>query len=227
MSPEKHTSIAGRNPYLDGRREWNERYGSYIAQARQWRAIAALCSGIALLAVAGVTWIGSQSKLVPYLVEVTRNGNAVTGHVATRTVGVSDDLIRALLAGFIEDWRTVSVDAAIQQRLVDRAYAHLSGADPAFNAVNAYYKANNPFERGGRETVAVEIRSVLRTSASSLQVEWREETRDRKGNVTAIDGYKASAIVLIAVPSKEPEIMQNPVGLYVKELTWSRQLTDS
>src|SRR3569833_2508447 len=25
------------NPYLDARREWNERYGDYIAQARNWR----------------------------------------------------------------------------------------------------------------------------------------------------------------------------------------------
>lgn len=30
--PAKNT-----NPYLDGREEWLERYGSYISRAAQWR----------------------------------------------------------------------------------------------------------------------------------------------------------------------------------------------
>jgi type IV secretion system protein VirB5 len=227
MPAEKHHPAAARNPYLDARREWNERYGSYIARARQWRLLAVLCGGIALVAVAGIAWIGSQSKLVPFLVEVNRNGDAVSGRVATATRPTDDTLIRAVLGAFIENWRTVSVDAGIQQRVIDRTYAHLSSTDPAFNAVNAFYQANNPFERGARETVAVEIRSVLRTSASSLQVEWQEETRDRKGLVTGVARFKAAAVVALSRPTKEEDIMQNPVGLYVKELTWSRELTGS
>ena len=67
-----------------GRREWNERYGDYIQQARQWRRLAILCASIALVAVLGIAWIGSRSKLVPYLVEVDRSGNAVAGREAKR-----------------------------------------------------------------------------------------------------------------------------------------------
>lgn len=227
MTSEKQSAAVLRNPYLDARREWNERYGGYIAQARQWRLVAVCCCAIALLSVAGIAWIGSQSKFVPYLVEVSRRGEAVSGHVAIPTSRTSENLVRAVLGGFIEDWRTVSVDAGIQQRIIDRTYAHLGSADPAFNAVNAFYQANNPFERGANETVAVEIRSVLRTSASSLQIEWQEETRDRKGVVTGVAQYKAAAVIVIAQPAKEDEIMRNPVGLYVKELTWSRVLTGS
>ena len=31
---------SGGNPYLDGRQEWLERYGSYISRAAQWRMVA-------------------------------------------------------------------------------------------------------------------------------------------------------------------------------------------
>jgi type IV secretion system protein VirB5 len=114
-----------RNPYLDARREWNERYGDYIHQARQWRGLAMVCAAIALAAVIGICWIGSQSKLVPYLVYVDHSGNAVVGHEA-QTTEVDDNMVRALFAGFIEDWRSVSVDAGSERRSVDHVYAHLS-----------------------------------------------------------------------------------------------------
>src|SRR3569833_3338132 len=53
------------NPYLDARREWNERYGDYIAQARNWRYAAFItllvCGALAL----GVVWLMTQSRIVP------------------------------------------------------------------------------------------------------------------------------------------------------------------
>lgn len=218
----------GRNPYLDARREWNERYGEFVAQAKQWRVIAALCCATAFAAVVGVVWIGSQSKLVPYLVEVTRKGEVVSGHLASPTSAMNDDLVRSIVAGFVEDWRSVSVDAGVQQKVIARTYAHLSSGDPAYNAVNGFFQTNNPFERAAKETVTIEIRSVLKTSASSFQIEWQEETRDRRGGaVIAVAHFKAAAIVALVPPAKEEEIMQNPIGLYVRELTWSRELTNT
>ena len=60
---------ANRNVYLDTRREWNERYGSYIAQARNWRlvAIGSLC--VSAIACGGLAYVAGQSKITPYIVE--------------------------------------------------------------------------------------------------------------------------------------------------------------
>src|SRR2546423_586010 len=55
--------------YIAARAEWNERYGSYIAQAYAWRLTALASLGVAFLAVAGVVWIGAQNRVVPYVVE--------------------------------------------------------------------------------------------------------------------------------------------------------------
>jgi len=62
------------SPYLDARREWNERYGSYIAQARQWRLVALLCVLALIVAVGGAFYFAQRSLLIPYVVEVGREG---------------------------------------------------------------------------------------------------------------------------------------------------------
>ena len=45
------------NPYLTGRREWDERYGDLITRARNWRTMAALFSLFAVVATAGMVWL--------------------------------------------------------------------------------------------------------------------------------------------------------------------------
>ena len=41
--------------YMAARAEWNERYGSYIAQAHAWRLTALASLGVAFVAVTGVS----------------------------------------------------------------------------------------------------------------------------------------------------------------------------
>ena len=68
---------AAENPYLSARREWNERYGDYIARARNWRRAAFAALAVSLVLAIGVAWQAAQSKVVPYVVEVDKLGDAV------------------------------------------------------------------------------------------------------------------------------------------------------
>ena len=63
--------------YLTARREWNERYGSYISQRDSWRLVALAAMGVAAIAVAGNVWQSSQSHVVPFVVEVNHLGDAL------------------------------------------------------------------------------------------------------------------------------------------------------
>jgi type IV secretion system protein TrbF len=62
------------HPYLNARRTWNSHVGSLIASRTLWQATALISLLIALAAVGGVVYIGSQSKFVPYVVEVNKLG---------------------------------------------------------------------------------------------------------------------------------------------------------
>ena len=67
----------GKETYIAARAEWNERYGSYIQQARFWRLAFFMSAAVSVMSVGGVVLIGSQSRLVPYIVEVNQLGDAL------------------------------------------------------------------------------------------------------------------------------------------------------
>src|SRR3569623_1788412 len=100
------------NPYLDARREWNERYGDYIAQARNWRYAAFItllvCGALAL----GVVWQMTQSRIVAYIVEVVCFGRSLAMVCADKAAPADQRNVRAQLAAFEDDTSSVIADGA-------------------------------------------------------------------------------------------------------------------
>lgn len=58
--------MSEQNPYLNARREWDERYGGLISRARNWQLMAAGSLAVAVVAVVGIAFVGSQSKIQPF-----------------------------------------------------------------------------------------------------------------------------------------------------------------
>lgn len=212
------------NPYLEAKREWNERYGDYIKQAHHWRIIAVICAVAAVIGVGGVAYIGAQSKVVPYVVEVDKLGEAAAVTRADRTTTVDPRVIKAYLARFVADWRAVTVDPQAEKGAVDRVYAMLPSGSLALDKLNTYFKAHNPFTLAARQSVDVAVTNLLPISDKTWQLEWREVTRDNRGEVIGNIRMKASVIVGITPPSDERLILINPLGVYVTDLNWSQQL---
>jgi type IV secretion system protein VirB5 len=212
------------NPYLEARREWNERYGDYIKQAHNWRAMALVSGLVALIAVFGIAYIGSRNKVVPYVVEVDRLGEVAATGPADRAAPVDSRVIKAYLVRFVADWRTVTIDRQAQKGAIDRVYAMLPNSSIAVSKMNEFFKAQNPFARTAKETVAVAVTNILPISDKTWQVEWQEVTRDSRGDVQANVRLKVSIMVGITPPTQEKLILINPLGVYVTDLNWSQQL---
>src|SRR5690606_15187070 len=62
------------NPYLNARRAWNDHVGSVVSAHQSWQVIGILSLLIALTAIGGIIHVGSQSKFIPYVVEVDKQG---------------------------------------------------------------------------------------------------------------------------------------------------------
>ncbi|MBC5825375.1 MAG: conjugal transfer protein [Candidatus Eremiobacteraeota bacterium] len=210
------------DPYLNARREWNERYGSYIARARNWR-YAALGSIIvsAILAV-GVIWLASQSKLVPFVVEVDKLGQAVAVKRADRASPVDQRVVKAQLAGWIADVRSVSSDPVAQKVALSRAYSMVDSSGAAF--LNSYYKTNSPFDTGQEETVGCSVDAVLPVSDRTYQVQWTEDARDLQGRVVKTTHWQASLDLAFNTPTEEAELFKNPLGIYIHSVRWTQYL---
>jgi type IV secretion system protein VirB5 len=207
--------------YIAARAEWNERYGSYIAQAHAWRLTALVALGVALVAVAGIVWIGAQNRVVPYVVETDRLGDALAIRRADVAAPVDPRLIRAQLARWIAEVRSVYVDVAAERKLIAEAYATVDRSGAADRELNEWFSQNDPFKRGASDTIGVDIESVLPLSAATWRIEWREDRRSRGGVLEAQQHWEATVTVSVNPPTDDTTILVNPTGLYVEAFDWT------
>ena len=219
------------NPYLSARRTWNDLMKAQVASRRSWELIAILCLLIALASVGGIAYVGSQSKFIPFLYNVDTHGHAVAVGPVERASPTDPRVLAAAIGDFIANARLVTVDAALQRKAVYQVYAMLSEQDPATGKMNQWMNGtedSNPFTRAEKDTVTVDISTVLPQTAATREVTWLESVWDRKGEVkTQPVSMRALVTVYRAEPSTtvtEDELRRNPLSVYVRDFSWSKQL---
>jgi type IV secretion system protein VirB5 len=219
-SPKASAKETFSNPYLNARREWDERYGDFIARARNWRHTALGALAIAAMAVGGVVWIGSQSKIQPYVVQVDDLGGpvAVAMPVRDSQQAVTQRVAEALVSNWIWEARTVLGDPNGQKVLIDRVYG-MAGTNAAAY-LSAWYRNNPPM---AAYTKTAYIRSVLAISQDTYQVTW-DETKTQLGQQGATENWKANVTVGIDPKLAEsPKVsLPSPMGLYIRDVSWTR-----
>lgn len=201
------------NPYLNARAEWDAMFGGYVNAADQWRKYALIALSILGLSLIGNIWQGLQSKLRPYVIEKDANDRIISVSVPGEGT-ISDSMIRASLADWITNFRSVAADPLVQKQFVEKTYALIPQGSAAKQTVDQWYRANNPFERMKTQTVTVEIASVLGLSNKSFQIEWRETTRGLKGEVTGVEQFRA-LLTIERFEINEDTLFKNPLGIYV------------
>lgn len=210
------------NPYVSARREWNERYGSYIARARTWQLVA--FGAMALSAVLGLALvkIASQAKVQPYVVEVDKLGEAVAVKAADVAAQPEQRIIRFQLANFITNARSVTPDPIVQKRWLDSIYAVSTSSASAF--LNDYFKKNDPFNTARTTMVAVDIQSALPLSKSTWQVQWTETRRGLNGQTDGVTRWQAVLNIAVYPPTTQQQIIANPTGVVIDQINWTQQL---
>lgn len=213
-------AAAAESPYVSARREWNERYGDYVARARNWRWAACAALVVALVLAIGVVWQAAQSKVVPYVVEVDKLGDAVAVARADRAAPADVRVVKAQLAAWIVDVRSISSDPLAQKAALSRAYALTAATATTF--LNDYYRQHAPF--GQPRTAAVSVDAVLPISNQTYQIQWTEGARDLQGRDIGTTHWLASVTVAFDPPSDERGILTNPLGLYMTGISWTQRL---
>ncbi len=213
--------------FIDARREWNERYGSYIKQRNAWRTTALCATGFALMCLLGWIYSSTQSKFIPYVVKVDELGRSMAVAPATLTKQADERVIQAQIARFIFDTRSVTSDAEIQKIWIFEAYTMINQADQSFNFLQQHFTndATNPFTRAQKETVEIRISTVLRQTEKTYEVEWIETVRSRAGDIIGKPTrMRAIAQIYLTNPDTLAQILKNPAGVYIKELSWSNAI---
>ena len=223
------------NPYVAARNAWNSNVDAINSVKNVWQTIAIVSMVIALLAVVGIIYIGSQSKYIPYIVEVDALGNTVTAGPVTTMPNVDSRIVKSTVANFISDSRLVTPDITLQRAAILRVYSHLSPSDPATNKMSYWFNGtpeSNKFKQAEKQMVNVEIKSILPQSADTWQVDWTEFMRDRSGALIT-DPVNMRALVTVYTAEMglgateediEEEMRMNPLGIYIQDFSWSKLL---
>lgn len=211
-------------PYLAARREWNERYGDYIKAANNWRLAALGSIGVAACAVIGLVAVSLQSKVVPYAVELNGHQEVVRVQRADLLAAPNANQLRASLRNWIIGARTVYGDRLAMKNQLDQTYAMTLPDSRAFVELAAYHRDNNPYQRATQLTVGVDVKVVVPVSDTSWQIEWTETTRNASGKVIKAEDWQGTFTVSISPPTDATQIMMNPLGVYVRQFSWTQRL---
>ena len=128
------------------------------------------------------------------------------------------------IARFVTLVRSLSIDPiVVRQNWLD-AYDYTT--DKGAAVLNDYARVNDPFARIGKESVTVQITSVVRASDTSFNVRWTER-RYVNGAAAGLERWTAVVSIVLQPPRTEERLRQNPLGIYVNGLSWSRELDSS
>lgn len=208
--------------YMNARREWNERYGSVIKDAHNWRLMAFIVGACLITSIGGNVLQAYKEKIAVYYVTSDSEGRTTTIWRADQAVpGPKSEQVRAALQDWLLGARTVYMDSQATRRVIDKTYAMTLPDSSAYQALASYHKENNPYRRAQNETVEIQMQTPTQLSKDTWIVEWNEVVKNSKsGKLIRNDNYQLTANIMIAAPKTESELMKNPVGLFVRQYSW-------
>lgn len=166
------TMTAPETPYQAAAQVWDDRLGSARVQAKNWRLMAFGCLTFSFLMAGALGWESTRSSIIPYVIEINRDGDARSVGPASENYQPTDAQIAFHLSEFIRNVRSLPLDPVVLRQNWFEAYRYVTARGAM--VLNEYARSADPFARVGRESVAIETTSVVRASKGSFQLRWTE-----------------------------------------------------
>ena len=208
-------------PYQKAAQVWDERIGSARVQAKNWRLMAFGCLILTTGFASALVWQSARGTVVPWVVQVDALGEAQAVAPAAAHYEPTDPQVAFHLARFIENVRAIPADPIIVRQNWLHAYDFTT--DRGALALNDHARANDPFSKVGEQQIAVEVSSVIRASPNSFRVAWTERHYEN-GQLSGIERWTAILTIVIQPPRNAERLRQNPLGIYVNAINWSKEL---
>ncbi len=209
--------------YLKAKEIWDNRIGNARVQAYNWR-LAFFCTlGVCLVLVIGLIFQSAKSSITPYVVEVGKDGEVLAVSKAVHAKGnPTDPQIKYFLSKWVTDVRAMPLDPVVKKQSWVGAYAMMR--QRAATKMNELIKKDDPMSKLGEQTIAVTPTAIVRMSDSTFQVRWTEDVYSKEGAIK--ESYRMTGLISIEFtqPTTEQELMRNPLGMYVTDFSYSREV---
>lgn len=218
----KHSGEIENNPYLQSRALWLDIYGNAEERYKKSRKLNFRLLILVGLCILGIIYIGSQSKFIPYVVQMQDGQVIYTGAASSSNFDtMKPALAKFFIQEFVKSSRSVSVDGYIEKNNQKKAYALTQNA--ATTELNDFYKENDPYQIVEKRTISVKINYVNSLPNNAFQVGWTEVSRDSQtGQMLSTEQYIGEFDFTWDKPSQDEFILQsNPFGFYVTNISWT------
>jgi type IV secretion system protein VirB5 len=220
-APVTH-AIATESLFDEANREWNARYGAGMVAVKRWRLAAQVSLALTMLLSVFAIRAAADVKFVPYVVKVEAAGKTVAVTRADAPAAPDAAVVRAQIASWIGDARSISADPFVERATLARVYASIGVSAKPY--LDAWYSAHSPFPTATTSSVTVRIDAVVPLGADTYQVGWTEEQRDHNGSLMDSTQWEAQITAGVVPPSDRATILRNPLGIYVTQLSWTQRV---
>ncbi len=214
-------------PFLRAKQQWDDRIGSSVVQAKNWRMAFFLSSLMSLTLLVACLYQVRERKIIPIIVGIDkeRGEPVVIGPAGENSYKPQLQEIKYFLSQFITSVRSVPTDPVLIKHQWMRAYKFLR--PEASNMLNDLTNKdeNSPLKRIGEQTVIIKPISVTQVSeTNSFQARWEEIIYEKQGSLK--ERYVMTGIFTIDLdpPRTEENLLVNPLGLFIKNFQWNREL---
>lgn len=208
-------------PYLKAQQVWDARIGSNVIQAKNWRLLSfSLITIIAFLLI-GFIVLANKVEHIPYIVEVSNGEIKSINKAKSQDYLPNEAQLKYHLIKFVEKIRSVSIDSAVNKKWIFEAYAMLT--PKTANKFDEYFSdSKNHIKFEDKQTVFVIVNSFTNVTKNTYQLQWQEELYDKNGKLLETTKWVAFATIQIAAPTSEQSILQNPLGIWITDFSWSK-----
>ena len=208
------------SPFAQARQEWDDRMGSCLVRARNWRAMAFATAALAMVLGVSLAWLSFQSRFEVVFVPVDDFGKPGKIQRLDEPYRVQDSWVAYAIRQLVEQVRSIPTDPVVLRENWDRAYKFLAG--DAVARMSEYGSSLEALRSGPTKARSVEVSNVLKRSNTTLQVNWVERTY-RDGSHEATSRYTGLFTYTLRQPSNEQEAFDNPLGVLVTDFSWSEE----
>jgi type IV secretion system protein VirB5 len=221
-SPRLGATPVPETPYQRAGQAWDERLGTWRAQAAGWRmmAVGLLAANTALCG--GLAWLATRGSVTPWVVQVDQLGEPRVVAAAIQGARPTDPMIAWSLARWIEAVRGLPADPVVLGQAWRRAYDFVDDAGAA--ALSDHARSADPFSQVGKVQITVEVSSVVRASPDSFRIAWVER-RYENGQLAVTERWTGILTLALRAPTTLDGLRKNPLGIFIHAMAWSKEFT--
>lgn len=211
-------------PYSKAGEVWDRLFWAATVRFKTWRMIACLSMVLNVTLVCGISYIGSRSSIVPYIVQVdAKSGAVLTVERVDARSQANETEIEYFLWNVTRKARTLPKDLVIYKQNWEEVYAYLDQS--CANKMNNMAIAEDYQTKiSNNYTTMLKLKGFNKYSGqdNTYQVRWDETLYDATGKV--ISNYSMEAFYTIDFTAVTNEnIHVNPLGIQIKDFSVSQE----